>query len=195
MVGATPGPCRCSLNPHISLKLPGAQGKGQKVHVMSKTNCSKAKKMSRAEAFAPNRVLPNRIELRTLQNPHVAASVTQDPTQWKEIPVQENLFGGIIDGPSIKLPIVGRDHLIVCDYLEADMLFMAKLVDYLSSRAAVRFFRNDNYSFFICSDADDATIQDAMRYAGNGVFGNHTPYRSYVMTPQGKVRLSGNIPE
>lgn len=36
MVGATPGPCRCSLNPHISLKLPGAQGKGQKVHIMSK---------------------------------------------------------------------------------------------------------------------------------------------------------------
>ncbi len=162
---------------------------------MGKTNISNAKKMSREEAFVPNRVLPNRIELRTLQNPHVATSVAQDPTRWQEIPVQENLFGGIIDGPSIKLPIVGRDHLIVCDYLEADMLFMAKMVDYLSSRAAVRFFTKDNYRFFICSDADDATIQAAMRYAGNGVFGNHTPYRSYAMTPQGKVRLSGNILE
>ena len=57
--------------------------------------------MSRAEAFAPNRKLPNRLEIRSVRMPYVAMSVAQDPAQWEEIPVQENLFGGISDGHSI----------------------------------------------------------------------------------------------
>ena len=87
-----------------------------------------SKKMSRAEAFAPNRKLPNRLEIKSVRMPYVAMSITQTPALWEEIPVQENLFGGIIDGHSIKLPIVGREHGIVCDYLECDLQIIVKII-------------------------------------------------------------------
>ena len=154
-----------------------------------------SKKMSRAEAFAPNRKLPNRLEIRPTRMPYIAMSVAQNPAQWEEIPVQENLFGGIIDGHSIKLPIVGREHGFVCDYLECDLQIIVKIISYLSARASVRVFREAGCRLFLCSDADDATIQAAVRYAGNEVFGMHTPYRTLNTTPQGTVRMSGNIPE
>lgn len=195
MAGATPGPCRCELNPYISLKLPVAQGKGQKVQIMSKTNVSKTKNMSRAEAFAPNRELPNRLVLKPLRIPHVALSAAQDPTQWHEVPVQDNLFGGIIPGAAIKFPILGREHAFVGDYSEPDLLLMTKVIFYLSMHAYVRVFYDLNYQLYLCSNADDATIQAAMCYAGKEVFGSHTPYRTTNTTPQGKVRMSGNIPE
>lgn len=154
-----------------------------------------SKKMSRAEAFAPNRKLPNRIEIHTLGKSYVATSVAQDPTQWLEMPVQENLYGGIINGPSIKLPILGREHMIVCDYLDPDKWLMVKMISYLSTRATIRVFRDSSYRFFLCSDADDETLHAAMRYAGEEVFGMQTPYRTLRATPQGMIRMSGNIPE
>lgn len=154
---------------------------------------SKSKKLSQSEAFAPNRKFPNRFLVQPLKIPFVATSIAQNPSGWQEIPVQKNLFGGIICGSAIELPISGHEYAIICDGLEPDMLLFVKLISYLSAHTTVRIFREEDYGFFICSDADDATINSALCWAGRELFGSNVPYRITHTTAQGTKRTSGNL--
>ena len=143
---------------------------------------SNIKKLRKAQAAALSKQLPNQLGVLPLSSPYVAQSIAENPCSWVELPVSGKECTKIACGSAIQHPILGCEYEILHSGSDVEMILIQKFVSFLSSCAAVRFFKYKSDRLFLCTDADKATIGSALHNAAKEILPYFTPFHVAEIT-------------
>ena len=125
----------------------------------------KHKRAKRTQCAPSSRKIP--FSLCRLAHPFVALSISKNPSQWSEQSLDgPGDHGYWISGTNIKLPIFENEYRLELGDPKGEKHIFPHFLLHMETLTSFRIFHmTDANNFFICTDADEQTVNIALAFA------------------------------
>lgn len=128
---------------------------------------AKPKKSKRSQRTQCTSSLRVPFSVCRLARPYVALSIPKDTSKWSELSLYGlGDHGHWISGANIKLPVFENEYRLELGETKYDKRIYSHFLMHMEVLASYRLFHTSRANdFFICTDADEQTVNIALAFA------------------------------